>query len=372
MNNYIFINKDVFKQLTDDELLIYCYGAFQTKRNEEFIFSSSILNYYLNANTRKQQNEIKTALNGLIAKDLILNVANDVYIIDETKISKAYFVLYHNEFEALKDKKSKLLKYFCFLLSCLNNETQEHKMSNSFIQNGYKELLGNEFISKPTIIKYNDELQKLNLIEVIKGKKINNNCNDINTIKRVTIAEDYKQSLKDKAKTAEAKSKDNSSIVKEIDTLKVSNNSFNKNDLKSRIAEAIEANANDINIFPKQLTKIKDVGEDNFISILKNCISKYPNVLNDQSKNPKERANIFVSCVIKNELEKGIAEIKSREKEIISAKHSDTELQQFTDYMDNIENETQQPNNKKIIDMSSVFEEKSKEQEVKLLWEMEG
>lgn len=355
MANFIFIDKDIFKQLTEDELLIYCYGAFQTKLNEEFIFSSSILNYYLDADTRRQQNKFKTALESLVAKGLILNVANDVYIIKETKKTKAYFVLYDIEFEALKGN-SKLLRYFCYLVSCFNNETQQWKLSNSFIQKGYG-------ISKATIISYNKALTELNLIKVITRKKDNDN-NNINIIKRVNISDEYKKASNEKAKETEEKI---------LTTSKETVKSNNKDNLKIRVAEAMAINESEFVLSPKHKQCIEEAGADNFIKILKSIFTKYAYFFNDNKFigwDTQRKVNTILKKIIDTDLQRELSEMKRREQEITTFMYSDEEVQQFSDYMDSIENETQKPKNKKTIDMSSVFEELEQKQETKLLWEM--
>lgn len=360
MTSFMYINKNIFNQLTDDELLIYCYGALQTKRNEEFIFSSSILNYYLNADKRKQQDKIKSALDGLIAKGLIINVANDVYIIKETKKVEPYFALYNIEFEALKGN-SKLLRYFCYLVSCFNNKSQQWNLSNSFIQKGFG-------ISKGTVIKYNEELEKLNLIQVLTSKK-ESNANNINIIKRVHVDEDYIN------KTKEVKAIDNSIIGKEnktinkekqSDTVKLNNNSstskvnendnFNIDELKSRITDVIGlVTQSDITIYPRQLTKIKEIGIDNFIYILKSNLSNYTKLLNNQNQSPKDRANIFLSCVIKKNLESGLRELEELNLRNTQFELVPQERIESMNYMEEGEEYNNKITNTNNMDMSDTF-----------------
>jgi hypothetical protein len=314
MKNFTIINKDIFKQLTEDELLIYCYGTLETKRNEQYKFSSSILFYDLNVNTRRLENKIKTALNGLVTKGFISKVANDVYIIHETKKESYYFVLYDIEFEALKHD-STLLRYFCFIVSCLNNITQELTMANSFIKKGFDDLCNsNTGISNKTVVKYNEILIKLNLIIIIKGNKKDTKCSATNIIKRVNVNDDYKQASKDKDKTAQAETKDLSN-AKETKA-KENNNSTDKDKLLNDISNAVQVNTNDISISKNQLNKIKEVGQDDFISILKDCRSKYPNIINDQTMAVKDRINKLINTVLKNDLESGLKAIQKQQEKL--------------------------------------------------------
>jgi hypothetical protein len=308
MENFIFINKDIFKQLADDELLIYCYGVFEAKANMYHKFSISILNHDLKLNSNKLQARIKNALDGLIVKGLIENPAKDVYIIckpekPKTEQGQYYFVLYDIEFEALKSN-SKLLRYFCFILSCLNNKTHQWQLSNSFIQKG-------SGISKATIISYNKTLTELKLIEVITTKK-DNNTNNINVIRRIN-----NNLNNNKAKVIEM---NNLTTAKEIEvkaeTVREVNADFGVDNLKSRLSDIIGVDEKDIILYPSQLKKISEAGQDKFLSAIKSCLKKYDSLLNNQKQSLKDRVNIFISCVIRDDLEREVTEIKRREQQI--------------------------------------------------------
>ncbi|GLC32181.1 hypothetical protein bsdE14_35910 [Clostridium omnivorum] len=349
--NYIIIQKDIYKQLTEDEFLIYCFARFEMKVLEDYTFSSSILNYKLNATTTRARKRLNIATKGLIEKGLLQSPIDDVYIINKTENIGYYFVLYDIEFEALKSN-SNLLRYFCFLVTCLDNKTHQFTMANSFIQNGFNALYPEKKtnISNKTVILNNDTLTKLNLIEVIKQGE-----NRSNIIKRVHIAEDYKN------RTNEVKAKDTSIIEKEANSkvtqsvIKENKSTIDEKEVNKRYAEAIGIAESEINIRKDQYEIIDKVGLDNFIIIAKDCMPKYHYIFENQNTTPQQKSGIFIGMLIKNnELEKGLEDIKSREEERQRCNLSEAEIENMLRYTDNNNIQSPKP---QLTDLSWALDE---------------
>lgn len=317
MENYTIINKNIYKQLTDDELLIYCFATLETRRNITFTFSKKMLFHYLNADTRTRKLKIKSGLDSLVARSFIIKVSDDVYMVQETKVDGYYFVVYRNEFEALKEK-SKLLNYFCFLVSCFNNKTHQFTMSNSFIRRGYKEKKDSEkSISNKTVIKYNKILESLDLIEIIRGKKKDKDCNEINIIKRVTVPENNNNSISDKEKTVviNDSSSEKANNTDNKSTKPKDNDNFDKTELQKEMAKILGVNESDFVIYNKQFDKIKKIGQENFIDIFDDKCSSYSNILDKQTMEYKERVSMVINCILKNDIKSGLEAIRRRKEE---------------------------------------------------------
>ncbi len=280
MDNYIYLNKEdaLILRLNNDEFLIHCHGVFASKRNEEFIFSTAIMEYLLQA---KSKNQIKKAIQGLISYNLITELNNDVYLIHETKKKDRYCVLYKSEFEKLKSD-GKLLRYFCFILSFINSKTHQWQISNSLIEKEFG-------ITNKTAGAYNKRLIELGLLDVVTTKS-ESNRNNTNIFKRLTNKDNKHENeiINDKSPKAE-----NTKITHN----KLGSTEPNKDtqlqytSLKEKVSKIINVNMNSIIISKELSNQIATFGEDAFLSAIRNhwCytykwIWNYPQLPDDGAK----------------------------------------------------------------------------------------
>ncbi len=346
---FTYISHDILKQLTKDELLIYCFVTLRANASfyNSFTFTSSLLNYELNVKNRNQKESVKDALRGLTTKELILNPHSDIYIAKATmKPNDAnWLVVYNIEVETLKDINNSIwFQYFCFLITRLDNKTQRWGLANSYIESGFNGFFESKItISKPTIIKYNSKLKELGLIEVLKQSK--DRKNEKNIIKRVNVDVGYIN--KKDSKTTEANKLSNTTKEDtKIATPKKSKSNFDNDNLKKRISEVIGVNESEFKLTKSQREKIEEVGQDEFISILKSNIHKYVNILYGAGfqENAQYKINTILKRVFENDLKREMSEMKQREAEQKRRNSSSDEGDRFfTEYMNNNEDKKSSP-----------------------------
>jgi len=169
----MFINIDKSMVLDKFDSLIYCYCKFRSLDEEKGYYNfntDSLLEDMNFKNNERNWAYIDEAIKNLDRKGKLYyyEYADNSYVIVPDGYEPDmlfYFRLYKHEFDLLIDEtkspieNSKLLHYYCWLLSHLDLKTQTFAMSYDFIHEGYD-------ITDKTVKKRNDKLVGLGLISV--------------------------------------------------------------------------------------------------------------------------------------------------------------------------------------------------------------
>lgn len=189
----MFINIDKSMVIDKFDLLVYCYTIFRSLDEEKGYYSFSIDSLLEDMNIKINERNwiyIDKAIENLESMCKIFDnqYERDSYVIGTLGYEPdiVYFKLYKHEFDLLIDEtkslieNSKILHYYCWILSCLDLKTQTFPMSNSFIQKGYD-------ITDKTVKKNNDKLIELGLVSV--STEYQDGSNTTNFYKRLYFEE---------------------------------------------------------------------------------------------------------------------------------------------------------------------------------------
>jgi len=338
MNYFIYLSQELFKELSEEEILVYFEGGFACGAKQEYMFSKSIMEYKLQANTKRARSKIGTGIAGLVEKDIVSTLADDVYLIKKPKECIPYFSLYYSEFEKLK-YDNKLLHYFCFILSKLNNKTQRFPIANSIIEKEFG-------ITNKTAKTYNGKLEELGLIKVIVSKTASNR-NKTNEYVRLTKKGDKSNII------LELNDNDASETLQPIlvESKKKSIQSKNKKSddevaIINAFAEVVHINPEVFGIARKYLQKANDIGIEQFIAVIKRYGADVKNIFSDakyMDNTTQKNVNIAMGIIFGEDLNNKLSKMEKEKEKIMENVFVDCDID---DYNRNLEAMEMHKNNR--------------------------